>query len=407
MVARATREQAPPTIPAIVELSETGASVHGTSAGERFAAAEGLRAGAALSILLFHTGVAAGIVGLQGGAGPYLQHLNVGVSVFFVLSAFLLYRPFVAARLSDSSPPRARTYAGRRALRILPAYWVALTVAVYGLHQASLGSGGQVLLYYGLAQIYSSSTALGGLVVAWSLCTEVSFYAYLPLHAAALRRLGGSFEAKVRAEYLVCAGLYAASIAFKVLVRADHQLTSTWLPSFLDTFALGMALAVATVAAERRGQHGRLASLVAASPGRVWLAAVLAYLVLANAGLPAGLDDPVSTLDYVGRQCTLGVVAILLVAPAVLAPNGGGWFGALLRSNPARWLGRISYGIFLWQLPIIGRLEADLRPAGGTSVPFWLLLPLVLICTLAAAQLSWSLVERPALRLRRWGWSSR
>lgn len=371
-----------------------------SSAGERFAAVEGLRALAALAILLFHAGIAAGLVGRPTGSGPYLQHLDVGVSVFFVLSAFLLYRPFVAARLSGGTAPRAAPYLWRRARRILPAYWVALTVAAYGLHYATLGSGGHVALYYGLGQIYTASTALGGLVVSWSLCTEASFYAYLPLQAAALRRWGGSFEGKVRAEYVTCALLYAGSVAFKVLIRADHPLTSTWLPSYLDTFALGMGLAVATVAAEQRGSKGRLASLVAEFPGQVWLAAVLAYVVLANAGLPAGLTDPVSNVDYVGRQCTLGIVAVLLVAPAVLAPHGGGVTGRVLRSAPARWMGRVSYGFFLWQLPVIDRIEAAFRPRGADSLPFHVLVPLSVAATLAVATLSWLLVERPALSLK-------
>ncbi len=353
-------------------------------------------------MLVFHVGVGAGVVGPQRGAGPYLQHLNVGVSVFFVLSAFLLYRPWVAARLADRPGPAVGRYLWRRALRILPAYWVALTVATYVLDPRSLGSGFQTLLYYGLGQIYTAPTALGGLAVAWSLCTEASFYVYLPIHAWVLRRWGGSFEAKLRLEYAACAVLYVASVAFKLWIRPDHGVTSTWLVSYLDTFALGMALAVATVAARQRERRGALSGLVADQPGRTLLAALVAYLVLANSGLPAGLFDPVRDLDYVGRQCTLGVIAVLVVAVAVLTPPGSGRVVRALASTPAVWLGRISFGVFLWHGPIIDRLQTDLRPEGATTLPFFVLLASVLLCTLAVAQLSWTLLERPLLRFRSW-----
>jgi peptidoglycan/LPS O-acetylase OafA/YrhL len=382
----------------------TDVQVRESSAGRRFAEAEGLRAVAALAIVVFHVGVAAGVVGGTGPAGPYVQHLNVGVSVFFVLSAFLLYRPFVAARLSGDAAPRTGPYLWRRALRILPGYWVALFLGVYVVEQSTLGPARHIVLYVTLTQIYSAATALGGLVVAWSLCTEASFYAYLPLHAWVMRRWSaGDLESKVRGEYLVCAGLYAVSILFKVFVRSDHELTSTWLPSFLDTFALGMALAVATVAAERRGAPGPASRFVAAFPGRVWAGALLLYLLIANIDYPAGLDDPVTSFQYVSHQSLFGLVAVALVAPAVLATGSGGPVGAVLRSRPAQWVGRISFGIFLWHLPIVGRLDADLAPAGATSLPFFELLGLTLLVTLAIALASWTLVERPLLRLKAWG----
>ena len=57
-----------------------------------------------------------------------MQELNVGVDVFFVISAVLLYAPFVAAHLDGRPHPSLRTYATRRIFRIYPAYWVALAV---------------------------------------------------------------------------------------------------------------------------------------------------------------------------------------------------------------------------------------------------------------------------------------
>src|SRR3954453_13942377 len=93
----------------------------------RFPLVDGLRAVAALSVLVTHTAFLSGFNG-HGLLGGITARLDVGVALFFVISGFLLYRPFVAARMGGRGGPRAGLYFRRRALRILPAYWLALTV---------------------------------------------------------------------------------------------------------------------------------------------------------------------------------------------------------------------------------------------------------------------------------------
>ena len=93
--------------------------------------------------MAFHAGTFTGLTGPGGSAaGAWVRHLNVGVSVFFVLSALLLYRPFVVAHLRDEPGPRLLPYLARRAVRIFPAYWAALFVTAVVLDQAVLGDGG-------------------------------------------------------------------------------------------------------------------------------------------------------------------------------------------------------------------------------------------------------------------------
>jgi peptidoglycan/LPS O-acetylase OafA/YrhL len=88
---------------------------------------EGVRAIAAVSVLVFHCwrysaeGPSRADLGLVNRF--VLPHLSLGVTLFFCLSGFLLYRPFVAAALDGSSFPKVGTYFRNRALRILPAYW--------------------------------------------------------------------------------------------------------------------------------------------------------------------------------------------------------------------------------------------------------------------------------------------
>jgi peptidoglycan/LPS O-acetylase OafA/YrhL len=114
---------------------------------------------------------------------------RLGVRIFFMISAFLLYRPYAMAHLHGVSEPALRTYAMRRALRILPAYWVALTVlAIWpGLRGVWTENW---WVYYGMLQGYWGSTQFSGLTVAWSLTVEVAFYAALPFLALSLGWLG-------------------------------------------------------------------------------------------------------------------------------------------------------------------------------------------------------------------------
>ena len=106
----------------------------------RYPLVDAVRAIAALLILAYHAAFVLG--GLTpDGAGRWFAHLNVGVPLFFAISGFLLYRPFVAARLDGRPPPGLRAYWVRRALRIVPAYWLALTIVAIVLGRDQIFDG--------------------------------------------------------------------------------------------------------------------------------------------------------------------------------------------------------------------------------------------------------------------------
>ena len=375
----------------------------------RFPTFEGLRALCALAVLAFH---AATLTGLITGertttvAGRWMQHLNVGVSIFFVLSGFLLFRPFVAAHLAGASPPAVGRYLRRRLVRIFPAYWLALAVSTPLLH-LRLGDWWGHVRYYGLLQIYWGDTVLGGLVQAWSLCTELSFYLFLPLWAAALARVGGSVERRIRAQYVGCAVLYASGLVFRAGLRAgDHAVGYAWLPANTDLFALGMALAVAHAAASARGRPpDGLARTIGDLPGAAWIAALCCYGAVVALRYPYGFDPP-TVVQEVGRQLLFGLVAVLVVAPGVFGPQGRGLVRRVLRWRPLWAVGVVSYGVYLWHLTLMERLVTHLggRRAGGVVVRFpswWGLTAASTVAAVAVAGASWFVLERPLLRWAR------
>src|SRR4051794_34410196 len=166
-----------------------------------FPAFDGLRAIAALSVVVTHTSFLTGANGYTPFGGFYAR-MDIGVAIFFLISGFLLYRPFAAAHLDERPGPAVRPFFRRRALRIFPAYWVALTVVllVSDGPNAQHTDPGSLLRYYSLLHIYSPEHVLGPISQAWSLGTELSFYLFLPLYAAFLARRGTTRGQRLRAE---------------------------------------------------------------------------------------------------------------------------------------------------------------------------------------------------------------
>ena len=214
-----------------------------------FPACDGLRAVAAASVFVFHASVLTGLAA-RNQAGPYFSQLDVGIDVFFVLSGFLLYRPFAVAHVTGRPAPALGHYLKRRFLRIFPAYWLVLICVLYVFHQATAPRASDGLAFFSLTQIYSKERVLGGLVPAWTLCTEIAFYVFLPAYAWAAGRWARK-EPRLRVELLAVLVLYTASCVFRIAISTSgYHLAETWLPSYLDVFALGILLAVVSAAVE-------------------------------------------------------------------------------------------------------------------------------------------------------------
>lgn len=387
-------------------IAATDPTVVPGAAPDRFPTFEGLRALCALAIVAFHAGTFTGLTGPGGSAaGAWVRHLNVGVSVFFVLSALLLYRPFVVAHLRDEAGPRLLPYLARRAVRIYPAYWAALFVTAVVLDQAVLGDWWGKLRFYSLTQIYWGDTALGGLPQAWSLCTEVSFYLVLPAWAALVARVGGSAERRRRAHLLGCLAWYVGGLGFRAALRAgDHALGYAWLPANTDLFALGMVLAVVSAGATTGTREpGGLWRTLGEWPAVAWLAALCTFWAVTEMGFPFEFLQTPTVGEELGRQVLFGVIAVLLVAPGVVGPQDQGVVRRLLTARPLWALGVVSYGIYLWHISVLVEVDDRLRPAPGVDgvagvSSWWALVAVSTVIATVVAAASWFALERPTIR---------
>jgi peptidoglycan/LPS O-acetylase OafA/YrhL len=352
------------------------AAVAPPAGNPRFPLLDALRAIAALSVLVHHVTEAQGLPARLSVA-DFAIHLNAGVAVFFVISGFVLYRPYLVNRHRGGPPVRTLGYARRRALRIVPAYWVALSLlAIY----PGLTFTGGAWRYYYFGQVYAPQTLFDGLTPAWTLCSEVAFYAALPLLAFAARRLFGRGTHWLRRELLALGAIVVASWCMHVWLGglaptralAHFHLAFTLL-GVMDWFALGMALAALSVAECLPRVRAEVAW---ASAAAVFTACVV---------LPQ---------DETLLHALLGLFGVLLVLPAIM-PAGGSGVQRLLAFRPLALLGLISYGIYLWNQPIV----LDLAAHGDRS--FALLLVATLVITVTLATLSYRVVEAPLLRLKR------
>jgi peptidoglycan/LPS O-acetylase OafA/YrhL len=359
----------------------------------RLATVDALRAVAALSVVAYHLAFVLGGFS-SGGWGPYLRQLNIGVPLFFLISGFLLYRPYALARLQGVPAPSTGRYALRRALRILPAYWVALLVIALLRGKDEVFSGTGVLTYFGLLQGYDGDTLTGGIGQAWTLSVELAFYVLLPFVALGVRRLPGR---GLQPELAVLGAMIAASMTWQAIVVATVEPSNpswaplvTMLPAQLDHFALGMGLATLSAAAAAGRPAGLRAERIAGRHGWApWALAAVAFALVGH-----GIDTGAAVPDGLIEHGLRGLVALGLMIPAVLGVAAGGVPRRILAAPGLAWLGLVSYGIYLWHLDLIELLDDAGVPGGGVVV-------LGVLASVAAGAASWHLVERPAIRLGR------
>jgi len=369
-----------------------------------------MRGMAALAVVFYHAAVWSSLTETDSALAPYLGRLDVGVTVFFLLSGFLLYRPFVRARLLGQRVPSTGAYGWRRALRILPAYWVALTLVALLMPKPDVFEPRNAVIYYGFLQTYSD-LALGGLPHAWSLGVELIFYAFLPLWAFALRRL--RVPATVRAELIGLAALAAVAVVWNVIAvasapdasRAGSARLLGWFPAYLDHFAIGMALAVASVAAERDGALPRPLAWLERRAWPAWAWALAAFVVVSvGAGLSPrnALFTPLSAGETLVRHWMYAAVAIGVLLPAAFGPPARGAIRRFLGQRWILWVGLVSYGLYLWHFPVIEYARVRSPALGGASwSDFATLLALGAGGGVVAAAVSWYVLEKPLLRLKR------
>lgn len=348
----------------------------------RIRTVDGLRGLAALLVVADHA------IDQSWGLGPWTEQ-NHGITIFALLTGFLLSSQFLRARLERRSRPSPVAFLRARAARIYPGYWVALGVAAATVGLNAMGPG-DVWRVITLTQTYGTDTPYEGLIPAWSLSLFLSFYIALPIWSWWRSRSDGgerSAGSILRREVAWLAGLLVVAWTVRALSLTDPIADDPAFTLFgrADWFAIGMILTV-VVLARARGAVPQALLLPGRRPGIAFAGAL--GLTVAGGLVPLHLEEVRGQLET--AAAALLVSAAVLHGPVLRGPQ------RVLASRPARALGRWSYGIFLWGY-IAEKAIADLFPMITTG-------PL-LLATLAAGIVlgaaSWRFVEQPANRLLR------
>lgn len=383
-------------------LSVPGAAV---TQHRRWASVDALRAIAALMVLASH----AEFLGptQNTSLARQLARLGVGVWIFFAASGYLIAGPFLRALLEGRALPPVRRYAVRRAVRILPAYWVALAAILLLATGSAIAHWWQLPVHALLLQGLVPGELKNLYLVAWSLGVEAIFYILVPLGAWAVRRRIGDAPVSVDRMITGVLVLWVAAVMFSLVLAVAFPVHGSrplpggvqvlGLVGSLANFCPGMLIFLALTVGEGTGSRwGRRYTAIGSRP--------LPTLAIAGALFVVATSLPFHTNAVAAAaQGPLFGVASGLVLIAFLH---GEWTRPV--SKVLAPIGLASFGVYLWHFAIFSALlkhGVAIGPGSG-NVAVIVRVAFLVAVTVPVAMLSWLLVERPLLR-RTTGWERR
>jgi peptidoglycan/LPS O-acetylase OafA/YrhL len=347
---------------------------------------DGLRGLAVLLVVLSHTSNE-GIFFL-----PYLNFAGngrSGVYLFFVLSAFLLTYPFISSRTGTFGHRYLLNFALRRFLRIYPLYSLCLlgswlsTVTLWRIFGSDRPWGIPFTLTFN--ELTAHLTLQQGKSVTWSIVVEFFYYFLLPPLAIFYRTV-------LRNRPLPCvlATVILIWICQRIWPQADALADDIRLGPYLPIFLMGSLLAVLHFNWKTHGPHDGYRARLALE-----LSGFCAIIVLA-------LMIPSVAFLYVGSAITLDIYHRSLMEYGILwsivlfsCINGAGYLRRFFELPLLRYLGFISFSVYLLHMSVIGIITTKLHTGTG-FFDAWL----ILVVTVAASHVTWLLVEKPTSRLK-------
>lgn len=324
---------------------------------------DGVRAVAVLAIVAFHA------------RSDLLPGAYIGVDLFFVMSGFLITGILLREIERTGRVGLGRFYL-RRALRLGPALVVMCAIVGVGFwllpvtdREASL-VGTAAALTYTSSPLAAAGVDLGWMVHTWSLSVEEYFYLVWPLALVYLARR--------RRPLLAITLLTAVAIGYRLV----------------SAHTTGWSLARIAYAPDTRAEQLLIGCLLAVvlREGllrvRSWHAALAALAFVAFTLLPGEIGAP---LYRDGASTLIALASATLIAGLLQHPDQP--LSRLAATPVLVWIGRRSYGIYLWNLPIVALVAATPLPGPASTA-------VKLALSFAIPAISFVLVEQPFLRLK-------
>lgn len=386
---------------------------------ERIPVFDGIRGLCALAVVLGHVTFTTMV--LPSAAGPPKEGFwsilaagnDMAIGPFFVMSGLFLFRPFVRRALAGTKYPNLGHYFARRAARLIPAMWLLALACLLVLNFSSIDSAWFFLRPFALLQVYDFQY-YAGLDVAWTVPTEAQFYMALPILAAIsmlFAKFGKTTKAKARWMLAPLALLVPLQL---IWVGYVHENYVNWPPQFFYPFgmtgalAIGMAFAVWTVRSEvSPADTPRIFNYAKQHPNHFWIGLLILFVVSCLKPFAKwGVADWLTWEAAVVQSAMFLIFAYLVMMPLIVPGATSRLMKAVLGNPVSVYLGRISYGLYLWHFPVMYIIFESGTPFGTQYQPvqlllgkfgFWELFIPTLLGTIAVASVSYYLFERPII----------
>jgi peptidoglycan/LPS O-acetylase OafA/YrhL len=398
----------------------------GTPEKKRVPTLDGIRGFCAITVVITHVAFSTFVLSSafgdpKNGIWSILAAGQVGaIGPFFVMSGMLLYRPFARRTFSGTPYPQLGSFYIRRAARLLPAFWLLVTFCLVILNLDSLHSTWDVLRPYALMHVYNFHY-YAGMDVAWTVPAEFQFYLAIPVVGGIMHLLARNVvdpAAKARRMLAPLVLLVVGQLVWTYFLNTHF---GPWPPQFFypfgvaGLFAIGMAMAVWSVLAEvAPDKKPKFFGLAVRHPNMFWLGALAAYAI--NCAQPfahPGTADWLNWKAAVIRSALLLAFSFFIMVPLVIPGATSRLQEVTLGNAPARYLGRISYGIYLWHFPMMYLwFQSGSIFGKGKTIPvgfllgkfgFWELVIPTLVGTIIIASISYWVMERPIINaVERW-----
>lgn len=347
-----------------------------------------------------------------GWAKQPIARIDLALATFFVLSGYLISRPFLRSFVLGTKRPSIKRFARNRILRIVPIFYLIATIVMlrFGLDgaisptpdnpsgTAPASDWWQVLSVYTFTQSYTLGSVTLPIGQAWSLDVEAAFYAAIPIAAVIAYKLGTPLKtpkARAIAALTFIGGLALLSIALRQNANNNFSLLTSP-PLIVYVFLPGVALAVIEPFAVPwfRGHPQRARRFAWACVG----VAVLAWFFYMKWDYEAGTTQIHHALGR--RSVLMAIFGMALIGGMLALQLGTNGAPRWLNNRATNWLGVRSYAFYLLHVwvffEIINIVGADTEPVLLGAILFLVGFPI----SVALAGLSWRYVERPCLERR-------
>lgn len=334
---------------------------------------DGLRAIAVLMVFAYHLKL------------PFAKGGLLGVTVFFVISGFLITR-ILLMEIESTNTINLKNFWIRRIRRLLPAILTMITMIIFisAIFNRVLFTKtcsdvlSTILGYNNWWQIFNNVSyfenagAPSPLTHCWSLAIETQFYLIYPLLLIFLNKFRDGKKNMIRITFLL------ASISMILMwILFDPSKDPSRVYYGTDTRAFAPLLGAFLALIIGSGKRNRTRIIFSQEVIGIMSLVGLLYMMI--------MIDGYSSFLYRGGQAIASIMTVLVIF-SVLSENS--ILGKLLGSFPLKWVGERSYGIYLWHYPII------LFISGGKKSNWWIILIEVLLTGLISA-LSYQLIETP------------